>query len=993
MVTSGGQSSSRAVRWIYLAFLGHIVALLLFDAGMFPVKPVTVDNASWDDYGREPGTNEPVRYGRRYKRLVVVLVDGIRADFVWSKKKLMPFTQSLLDDAKGLGFVTLAHAPTVTLPRIKAILTGSVPLFSDAILNVQQSSAITQDNLLYYMKQVHGSKIVAYGDNIWGTLFPESDSFLRSEWVVSFFVSDFVHVDLNVTQHVASEVSRSDWDVLILHYLGLDHIGHFEGPTSSHVPAKLLEMDNIVHTVYQTLDADSLLLVLGDHGTGDAGGHGGSSAAEVRTPALLFSPTLVSNKLTPDAAVETVNQIDLASTLSVLLGLPIPKSNMGGLMHSVLQHAFVDDPRKLLNGLLANALQLMGALNASSLSSGKTERLLSKFAAIRSLHGSYVGRLGEEGAAKSPSVSQLEELVSNYGDLLQSISAALIQSSVLYDGIAMAVALYLLMSIFILCAVYLLLPSESNRLVSSSLLLVSSLCSVFFQVFLCTSPLFGQSSWVCSASMLSLPVSLLIFVTSTFNICGIYLLFRLVLFRPRILVPRCFHEFLSTPISTILWLGTVCHLSLLGASSFVEEEHQIWYFLASSLVLCILVYGKLQRKKLASRPSAVPSQYTYTGVHQTTCCCVSLVLLRITRSWNQTGDKWLHLPDLSSWLASDNKLLLRSAIGFFSLTLIGGTFVRKFLRGRLQQWSLLLLVLGLLFVYLARSASRQFYCPAVVLWFLSGDGYVEAHVVYYLCLALLAYDLLSTLVSSIFERLASKPDGRGLFSVHSVYLLLMCLLSRPQNVAVVCSLTLQHLIFDAAIWPKLSAWQVAMSSLWMGFAGFYMQGNSNALSKMDLTAGYVGMRDFEPARVFLLLTLSVWASLLTWLIAGFGHIAQRQLQQTSSKTFETDAQELDSPGGSSDSQSTSVTPATTHSVLNKRNVFRSQLSEFCATVMVYQMAISTVVAMVSMAMRNHIMVWTVFSPKLLYITSQSIHIFCLVSVMGLAEASMQVTAA
>lgn len=41
---------------------------------------------------------------------------------------------------------------------------------------------------------------------------------------------DTVEVDNNVTRHIEHEMKRDDWDVLILHYLGLDHIGHYQGP-------------------------------------------------------------------------------------------------------------------------------------------------------------------------------------------------------------------------------------------------------------------------------------------------------------------------------------------------------------------------------------------------------------------------------------------------------------------------------------------------------------------------------------------------------------------------------------------------------------------------------------------------------------------------------------------------------------------------------------------------------------------------------------------
>lgn len=41
---------------------------------------------------------------------------------------------------------------------------------------------------------------------------------------------DFTEVDNNVTRHVPQELKQSDWNGMILHFLGLDHIGHKSGP-------------------------------------------------------------------------------------------------------------------------------------------------------------------------------------------------------------------------------------------------------------------------------------------------------------------------------------------------------------------------------------------------------------------------------------------------------------------------------------------------------------------------------------------------------------------------------------------------------------------------------------------------------------------------------------------------------------------------------------------------------------------------------------------
>ena len=56
-------------------------------------------------------------------------------------------------------------------------------------------------------------------------------------------------MDLNVTRHIDGELAKTDWNLMVLHYLGLDHIGHLEGPHSKLMPAKLLEMESVFEKV------------------------------------------------------------------------------------------------------------------------------------------------------------------------------------------------------------------------------------------------------------------------------------------------------------------------------------------------------------------------------------------------------------------------------------------------------------------------------------------------------------------------------------------------------------------------------------------------------------------------------------------------------------------------------------------------------------------------------------------------------------------------
>ncbi len=227
-------------------------------------------------------------------------------------------------------------------------MSGSIPGFIDVVLNFG-SSQMQGDNLVEQWRKA-GLQMTMFGDDTWLNLFPSH--FLRWDGTTSFFVSDYSEVDDNVTRHLEWELKSKDWDVCILHYLGLDHIGHLIGPQGSPVVPKLAEMGQIIkllkHSLLDNKEAwkenlPPLIVVLGDHGMADAGGHGGSTDSEILTP-MVFLSTL---RLTPKEFL--VKQTDLVPTLAWLTGVPIPKNNLGSLMFTEpgsLAHSYVQNQIK-----------------------------------------------------------------------------------------------------------------------------------------------------------------------------------------------------------------------------------------------------------------------------------------------------------------------------------------------------------------------------------------------------------------------------------------------------------------------------------------------------------------------------------------------------------------------------------------------------------------------------------------------------------------------
>lgn len=88
-------------------------------------------------------------------------------------------------------YTSNAQSPTVTMPRVKALTTGSIPTFLDLVLNIAESdtssSLATQDTWLAQMAAKKTGKITMWGDDTWLKLFP--DFFDRADGTSSFFVS------------------------------------------------------------------------------------------------------------------------------------------------------------------------------------------------------------------------------------------------------------------------------------------------------------------------------------------------------------------------------------------------------------------------------------------------------------------------------------------------------------------------------------------------------------------------------------------------------------------------------------------------------------------------------------------------------------------------------------------------------------------------------------------------------------------------------------
>ncbi|KAI1328395.1 GPI ethanolamine phosphate transferase 3-like protein [Xylariaceae sp. FL0255] len=341
--------------WTWMLCI-HIIGIVLFTSGFLLTRLVLDERSEcaippiepllkWDGSGTiEGGCWHP----KTFNKAVIVIIDALRYDFTVPVKdeikaevyhNAFPFLYESASESPNNAFLRpfIADPPTSTLQRLKGLTTGTLPTFIDLGSNFA-GTAIEEDNLLMQLRE-HGKRIVHLGDDTWTALFPGYFEPNISKAYDSFNVWDLHTVDNGVLEHIFPLMQperKGDWDVAIGHLLGVDHAGHRYGPSHSAMTSKLEQMDNFIRQLVQTIDKDTLLVVMGDHGMDPKGDHGGESDDEVEAALWMYSKepvfgrTQAEFKTPPETAkIRPVNQIDLVPTLALLLGIPIPFNNLG----------------------------------------------------------------------------------------------------------------------------------------------------------------------------------------------------------------------------------------------------------------------------------------------------------------------------------------------------------------------------------------------------------------------------------------------------------------------------------------------------------------------------------------------------------------------------------------------------------------------------------------------------------------------------------------
>ncbi|XP_047316261.1 GPI ethanolamine phosphate transferase 2 isoform X1 [Impatiens glandulifera] len=762
--------------------------------------------------------------------------------------------------------------------------------------------------------------MVMLGDETWLKLFP--GLFQRNDGVSSFFVRDTVQVDHNVSRHLGSELARTDWDLLVLHYLGLDHVGHIGGRNSVLMGPKLTQMDEVIRTIHQrTIHSQgnatprTLLVVVSDHGMTSSGNHGGSSYEE--TDSLLLFIGLPEYIEDSDAAIQdSIYQVDIAPTLALLFGVPIPNNNVG-IMISEVFHSLREEHQ--LRALELNAWQLLRLLQAqlpgfcrisldvttevdqwiivSNCNGNNEEMMCCSYKKAAALHKSWRSKF----VSGSNGKEEYKNITAAYRNFLRIASEWLSRRAT---------------------------DKPVGVLISGIVAMVFS-CLIFLGLLFCLNqevyPSVSLHHSKTKGNMLN------------WQLDEIYIL------------------------AVVLIV-----IASMGSSSMVEEEQYIWYFITSTFSL-ILLRKTIQSSTLTrnSRKVNADSKERSPVYNQVSCIMMILIFGRILRGWHQGGVNWVNLPDISKWLEQEGNNYVRSIQLVASLLVICLILYSL----SLLPSSSFVVVVGLSFLVPCCLILQHTIKHEERIIGPSGFDTTNTQTIYSVLGILITMILLvspwlmpvmnskmltaadlSVSTNSVDDMFRNfVPVGyRGTMYVIgwayvSCWCLLQLVLQQPINSMPVSLLfwdILACICFFANQGPNSKQWVEIAALYFLGMVGHFALGNTNTLATIDVAGAFIGISSHSTALSGILMFIITYASPMLVFLSLVIYISMK-----------------------------------TTSSLSLGNLLKKTVGFACLVPLGINSIILLAYTIMLLLMRNHLFVWSVFSPKYLYVCATTICVY------------------
>ncbi len=256
------------------------------------------------------------------ERLVIVLIDALRYD-TSIDAQLMPTLARLR--SLGASAEMLAQPPSYSEPMWGVLLSGAYPEISGApAINLEYGELYPLPaETLFTVAHRAGLRTAVSGYNWFERMIP------GAERDASFFTpGEDDAADVTVVAAAQPWLASRECALVLIHIDQVDYAGHHQGgPRDPHWNQAAARADAMLASILGQLDLQrDTLLVVGDHGQIDRGGHGGQD------PEALSTTFMVAGAGVKPGALGTIAMSSVAPTMATLLGLPIPSANQGHIL-------------------------------------------------------------------------------------------------------------------------------------------------------------------------------------------------------------------------------------------------------------------------------------------------------------------------------------------------------------------------------------------------------------------------------------------------------------------------------------------------------------------------------------------------------------------------------------------------------------------------------------------------------------------------------------
>ena len=223
--------------------------------------------------------------------------------------------------------------PSLSNPARAALVTGAWPEVSGVTNNSSFEAPPIQS--LFSLARQEGIETAVVGTRFWPRAFGEQidvfHAFARQP--KSTEAEDLIAWQSGACDDVLDHLGASEAGLRVVGLLAGDEAGHEFGGESEGYRAVTAAVDQCVGRLADRLGHDATLVAVADHGHVDRWGHGGHGGEE---PEVLYAPFVMAGQGVRRGDPLEAELVDIAPTVSMLLGLPIPANNQGRVLWGAL---------------------------------------------------------------------------------------------------------------------------------------------------------------------------------------------------------------------------------------------------------------------------------------------------------------------------------------------------------------------------------------------------------------------------------------------------------------------------------------------------------------------------------------------------------------------------------------------------------------------------------------------------------------------------------